>query len=1133
MKLVGMLRYAINLKIWKICLALYLTIMGMVFFSERVLVIGDWPHDYLKPAYGFSNIQYAWVPSTSEVNSDFFSADFVIAERHFYRYLDEEANLSAYIRSGGAFVSIENTGEFSLIREETVGEGTLLRAEVSGDTSLDSPGWWEASTFWRELFRYNYRHLLKCIAFYSCGILHFLLLGCMVLKAGAMLRSKTVRNHSDFPSQDFSWIKDVCIPSLFLVIYIAGMLYPWIQGLMHGQLLDIEEGLTDTATIKYIGDFLLQNHVLPLNFDFRAYSLPMDISYYQRTLKELPGVIGYLYFHDSMKAHLFAIATYLFLGGLGMYTAARRFCLTRQLAFFVSLLYFAGNNLLAQVMVHGHLIYAAEFALLPWLAWAFFSYFAGNTLKHLLLLLGLLAVMVTYNANIAGVALIAFGLCAYLLYGGAISRRRLILSIIVFIIPFILYIFLLSPYFPFFVSSGMGLADYQYYEMDNWRQAIFLAFANANGQPPAVTLLGFSYGQVLVLAIPFVFSVWGFLSEKHTIYIAIGCIALLLFSMGVYGPFKFFFQHLSLPARAPARTFIPVAAVLILLFAGCGMARMRQHLKNIWWIGGILGIGMLVTLGYSLHIYQSSQHTTVLMADLQDAYKQIPKNSRVLMLPMWGGGDFGFTLSAPQSRQYKQRSCTGYSLVHQHEYIAEENGLKDAFSPPTKWETLKDTGHFYDRLNALLHGGDYDDIVFRTFGKADVSKPNIFSREYDFSPDIFSRRRYDLALTAQHFLLDPGKTTQEVVSTVDEDAVMADQNYKQFEQQLLLAPDLQYLIVYKDIMPQNLLQRMNQSHILEPFYENRTVKIFHVQQSDNRILHLYRQGLFVLSGENDILHNKLLSEIFGKIPIFSVGEAQGDVLLELLADTANKFLFVDGSIRAIADYYAFIKLVNSHEYYVMPHKRKKEVRTWLDGRLRKHVEGNKLMYRLPFKHGEGLIVRMRQSNSVLSYDVTIQNQAFKGLTEPGMVIVYISADYFTPGDNEIVLEDFADVDSLYVVQEKEFLQNVQEVENLMEKYRQQGTLILGKSPSAEAYNVLQKIKELKPIFMNTQTINDENYEIILPDKGKYYVLLNKSYFPLWKMQPTGSIIGPLKANAYLTGYILNGVNKAFINYGQR
>ncbi|MGB9960257.1 MAG: hypothetical protein ACPLKQ_07045 [Candidatus Bathyarchaeales archaeon] len=64
--------------------------------------------------------------------------------------------------------------------------------------------------------------------------------------------------------------------------------------------------------------------------------------------------------------------------------------------------------------------------------------------------------------------------------------------------------------------------------------------------------------------------------------------------------------------------------------------------------------------------------------DIEQAYGSIPEGSRILMVPIYGTCSFEYSLSSPEQAYYRSDVSVGWTLVHLHEYMANKYHLKCA-----------------------------------------------------------------------------------------------------------------------------------------------------------------------------------------------------------------------------------------------------------------------------------------------------------------------------------------------------------------------------------------------------------------------------------------------------------------------
>jgi hypothetical protein len=368
----------------------------------------------------------------------------------------------------------------------------------------------------------------------------------------------------------------------------------------------------------------------------------------------------------------------------------------------------------------------------------------------------------------------------------------LILFIILFLTPFFIHISKISKkyYFLFFVSlffpimlwltNYLGYYKPYYYNILS-KASIHLASANiissiyslhnmVNREPLEIYSLSNIYINLL-RSFPFfaslLFVVYN--RKKWLCWFIVFLIHLL--GCGTNGPFFAFYNLYAeeIPFRAPARIFLSVSFPFIIILGGIGINELIKHIKvkQIYSIYSkvLFYITIIILLLSAFTVSNEVQFAYNLNPNLDDAYSKIPKYSRVLMLPVWGNVGSGVSLSYNGTYRYQPYPTVGYSVMHLHEYLSAKHNLKNAFSPPSPWETPSLTlWTFSDFLwYKLIKRGDFD-------------------RFYQF---------------------------------------------------LKLLPNLQYIIVYKHILPKNIVNGLQNSMYIEKYYENDDLLILKVKNQTN------------------------------------------------------------------------------------------------------------------------------------------------------------------------------------------------------------------------------------------------------------------------------------------------------------
>lgn len=1053
--------WLLQLSLGKICLLVYGTILGMAMTSTQVVLFGDWPHEQVKAGYGLPEVQYSWVQSASALPESGYRGDFLLMERYALSYISHTEAFQRYLQQGGYVVVMDRGEGFSVERVEPLGKGLLIEVTAAPNEWVDDPHWQEGKRFWRGLFFDVLAMKVKVVAFFSFVLLH--LLGLALGIRRVVLGAKAGQARGGFFLAPFSFRHDVLYPGAICCLFAVSCLLPWLVGLCQGHSLELEEGLMDVATIKYMGDILLSHGYLPTNFDFRAYSLPMDISFYKRTLKELPGVFFYLFFRDGMWAVCAAILSEMAMGLFGIYQVARLFCRDRLWSVFAVLLYGAANALLAQVLAHGHMIYAGEIMLLPWFLWSLLQALRRQRWYDFLLSGLLLWGLVSLNGNVAGVAMLSFGIFSYVVAGPSLSlrSRRGLFFLAALLLPFLVYVWDILSYGAYFATPVMATRDLICSEMTNWLKAVTVSLSMANGNGPTITGVGMELLTAIVISLPVAFCFPALARLPQGRWILLGVFLLLFFSMGIYGPMAFFFEHVPLVVRAPDRTFLPVLAVLLCPLAAWGMELLLREGTNPRWRNRIAVVGLVLLWICGWQFYQPVQRIFSVPAALTEAYASIPQGDRVLLLPLWGGNEF-LSLSEPAVQRYKPHSYVGYSLVHFHEYLAMERGVKDAFSPPTKWETLKETGNFYDRVDQTFRAGDFSAFI----------------------------------------------------------------------ELLGFMPDLEYLLVYKQLLPKHLYQGLTHIPNLAVHYENEMVTVFRVKRAVSSCAQLYAQAVFVLS-TTSLLENPILEKKFaGKAPIFRIGDQTGEIPFAQAVQLPAKSLLLSGDMATLRVHYALPRLRRCDEYYVMPQERRKALGTRLKGRLHKRVLGSRwLEYRLKFSVGEGLLVRMREDSMGEPCQVWVNHAPISQVLQGGTLYRYIPQEYFIEGINEVVLYNFSPIDAVYIVNEAEFQAACMVVEEDIRALRQSSVRTWeDSSPAARRHILEEGITFPPPLSLSLQEESDEHYVFDAGGQSGYF-LFDKSYFPLWKFEGADKKeMSVYRANFYLMGGYIEGEKEFSVRY---
>jgi len=554
---------------------------------------------------------------------------------------------------------------------------------------------------------------------------------------------------------------------IFIFLVIAVALYSgWLIGLQQGGVPAFEEGLMDIACLDYYLNHICQYHYLPTLFDSRTYSQPMDLSYYTRT----PVLVFPLLLSPLLGQCAFncSVATFIlcnFLSMLITYYLVYRHTRNIWASFLSAILYILSNSLLISGIAHGHLRYAAIIFLIPLMFLATDLVFADEKRP---LFIGAIATVLLYlwflgvNSTIGTICLVC---CITVWMGIYACKKRLprlaVLTSIFVICATSYYVVFILSYAKFFPSAQVTLNELITNETPNLLQALALNIAQANRTNPAVMSIGVLYAYTLIQFLPLPLSILAiFNNRRHIVPFFIG-VLLMLFSTPLSVAL---YMLMPMPFRAPGRTFLPTATFIFAFLAGIGFSWLYHHLpKNIHIpklknkTPQIFSLGLIcLILAGSMPVFMYTAKSWNIPSDIEQAYRSIPKGSRVLMIPIYGTVSFGYSLSSPEQAYYREDASVGWTLVHLHEYMASKYQLKCA-DGGTSWEIPFMTKWWLEMINEKM------------------------------------------------------ATWNDTIGAINT---------------LSLAPDLQYLVVYKKITPLYVLEQLDKSNQLEKTFNSETMAVY-------------------------------------------------------------------------------------------------------------------------------------------------------------------------------------------------------------------------------------------------------------------------------------------------------------------
>jgi hypothetical protein len=752
---------------------LFICLVSYSYASIHVLSIGDWPHDVLRPTYGDSRVQTGWAPSLGLIPEDKLNrfdvvvidtsvkAEYVLHEPYITTFTD-------YIREGGTLIHVVSKEPIyggKILDVTYPGEGKIIEVVGSPNPQYRSLSWSASKYFWEDIFEKSvspYRLLLL-------DILNILILGLVIVLGFLIfnvLRGKfeMIRMNKESNSKDEEHSqnkKHLIVVIIFFAISIL-MYSPWIVGLYQEKIPCIVEGLADITTISYFADYFSHYNSFPAVLDYRTYSQPTDILYYMRTPMDLfPSLFSLLFNISAFGSEVLIFILYTFFAMVIIYYLVYNQTKNICAPILSAILYVFTNGILISAIVQGHMRFITTIFLIPALFLTTNFCFSEKRMNNVL---GFIAIPILFflflstNAIIATLSLV-IAIIFWIIINirtHSYSRSKIILFIIVSFIPFLFYIISIFQYKMLLPSPFMTLSSYAWEQTPNLLQSLALNTAQLNKIPPELMSIGVNYLYTLVIFLPITASLISFFVNKKYIVLYLIGLMLILLSAGLYGPFAQIFLSFSIPFRAPGRTFLPVATFIFSFLSGVGLSALFANQKNNFRkvfvfciIGLVLSVGLLTIL--------PSVKTWEIPKEIESAYEHIPEGSRVLVIPIYGSISYGYSLSSPGMVAYRNDSSVGLEILHMHEYESNKHHLKDAFAPPSFWEAPHMTKWYFDMVNEKMV-------------------------------------KWDDAIGALYLL-----------------------NY---------APDLQYLIVYKKIVPDHVLEQLNESNQLKNAYENELMIVY-------------------------------------------------------------------------------------------------------------------------------------------------------------------------------------------------------------------------------------------------------------------------------------------------------------------
>ena len=701
--------------------------------------------------------------------------DIIVCDSSIGRYINQEPWIDVfgrYVRKGGTLVIVVSknaTLSGEIIKETVLDRGKIY--EVIGGSSKN---------FWEELYlnSVGYPRILLInalsvvILVLSSFVTIQLILFCITSKTSNKKELFTRDNvYKEKSKKKFGYISILChrkhiIPILVLIIVSVLIFSGWLRCPNSEIIPAFEEGLMYTSCIDYYIDHLIHFGSIPALFDSRTYSQPMDISYYMRT----PALILPILFSLLLGKSVFngVIAFFIFgsfLSMLVIYYLVYRHTYNITASLFSANLYLLTNSLLINGIAQGHLSYVTIIILIPLIFLVTYWVFAEK--RKNVCILGIVLTFLLYTWFLGVNTIIGFIclLCSLVtwscLYWNRKQLPKLILVTIIFVSCTAFYLTFVMSYSKLFPSPQFMLSEISFNEIPNLLQAVELNIAQTNRTDPAIMATGTIYIYTLIRYLPVTFSILSILAgKKYAVPFSISFLLILASSALSIG----FYWFMPMPFRAPGRTFLPTATFIFAFLAGIGFSWLYSHFpKNIHIpklknkTPQIFSLFLIcLILAGSLPVFMSTAKTWKNTSDVEQAYRSIPKGSRVLMIPIYGTVSFGYSLSSPEQAYYREDASVGWTLVHLHEYMANKYQLKCA-DGGTSWEIPFMTKWWLEMINEKMSAWN--------------------------------------------------------------DTIGAINN-------LSLAPDLQYLVVYKKITPSYVLEQLDKSNQLEKTFNSETMAVY-------------------------------------------------------------------------------------------------------------------------------------------------------------------------------------------------------------------------------------------------------------------------------------------------------------------
>ncbi|MEM2703213.1 MAG: hypothetical protein QXR45_08640 [Candidatus Bathyarchaeia archaeon] len=569
------------------CLCIY------SYISIHVLSIGDWPHDVLTTTYTDHWIQTGWAPSLGMVPINILDRfDIIVCDSSISRYVSQEPwkdIFDGYVIRGGTLVIIVSKNENlpgEIIKETVLGHGKVY--EVIGGYSKN---------FWEELYFSSIGSSARLILINTLPVVIMILVSFIAIQLVLICiksrKESSMKCNSDKENskKKFRWISIPCrrkhvIPILVLFMLSVLIFSGWLIRPSNEIVPSFEEGFMYTACIDYYMNHLLQYGSIPALFDSRTYSQPMDISYYMRT----PALILPILFSLLLGKSLFngVIAFFIFgnfMSTIVIYYLVYRHTYNILASIFSATLYLVTNPLLINGFAQGHLSYVTITLLIPLTFLATYWVFAVKTKQ--VCILGIVLTFLFYIWFLCVNAVIGFIclLCSFVIWSCLYWDKGQLLKLILIII---IIASCTALYLSFILSYAKFFPSPQF----------MLSEISFNEIPNLLQALELNIAQtnrtdpaIMATGTIYIYTFIRYLPLTFSILSIIACKKhvvpffvgfLLILSSSALS--IVFYWFMPMPFRAPGRIFLPTAALIFAFLAGIGFSWFYSNFSKIIYI---------------------------------------------------------------------------------------------------------------------------------------------------------------------------------------------------------------------------------------------------------------------------------------------------------------------------------------------------------------------------------------------------------------------------------------------------------------------------------------------------------------------------------------------------------------------